>query len=818
MRVNLLYTTVSEPSHPRVFVSYSWDDKDHQTWVEELAARLTREGLDVTLDRWDAQPGDDLPFFMERSVRDSRFVVLICTPIYKTRFDERHGGVGYEAKVIVAEILLGLGNRKVIPVHRSGSWKEAAPSIVLGDIYVNLTGSPYKETAYKQLVDILHGRREIERPVGQLDGLFEGPSAAPALPVPSFLGRDEELRSLLAYLSAPDEQAVCVVVSGIGGVGKTALVRQLVATQAVRLFPEGAAWLDGSDLPFHLARAARRFGWSEETDPTPEQATRFLASQLHGRAALLVVDNFPVGANSAHIPIPGGKCRTLITTNAVGLLRDLDVPVETIRLGHWPLETCREYLRALVPRLVRESDADLDGLSRFVQGLPLAIRLIARALAGDRDQSAKDHLAKLEAEPLQTLDESVAGADRGVAATFLDAHRALSVGDQAVLRALGVCARETSKKFVAAVAGMNGSAAAAALNSLADVSLAEYRDGAKGPWGLHDVVRMFVRALPGSHDAQGAHLKMIYDHLQRHAHPTAHEALDDGIEEAIVAFEVLLSRAEHDEADMLLISIYPHLIRRGRYVVALDLAERLLARLPLGHPSMARWLGNLGICQYRLDDVLRALDCHQRALVLNHSLGQLFGEADNLGNLGNCYSRLGEISKAIDFHQRALTIDVKLENLEGQSVHFGNLGNCYSRLGEISKAIDFHQRALTIDAKLENLEGQARHLGNVGNCYSTLGEISKAIDLFQRALALAKRVGTLDDHIGALVGLGNCYLSEGSQKDVQKGGDYYQEAITLSEKSGRSEGRASVLVNLGNSYAERGISRRRWTSFNVPWH
>jgi hypothetical protein len=56
---------------PKAFVSYSWDDEPHTHWVEALANRLRGDGVDVTLDRWDLQPGDRLPAFMDRAVREN---------------------------------------------------------------------------------------------------------------------------------------------------------------------------------------------------------------------------------------------------------------------------------------------------------------------------------------------------------------------------------------------------------------------------------------------------------------------------------------------------------------------------------------------------------------------------------------------------------------------------------------------------------------------------------------------------------------------------------------------------------------------------
>jgi hypothetical protein len=53
--------------------------------------------VNVTLDQWDLQPGDQLPAFMERSVRDNDYVIIVCTPTYADRSNRRRGGVGTKA-------------------------------------------------------------------------------------------------------------------------------------------------------------------------------------------------------------------------------------------------------------------------------------------------------------------------------------------------------------------------------------------------------------------------------------------------------------------------------------------------------------------------------------------------------------------------------------------------------------------------------------------------------------------------------------------------------------------------------------------------
>jgi hypothetical protein len=113
---------------PSAFVSYSWDSDTHKAWVKDLAARLRADGIDVTLDHWSLAPGDQLPAFMEAAVRANDFVLIVCTPRYRDRSDQRMGGVGYEGDIMTAEVMAKRDHRKFIPILRSGEWDAASPS------------------------------------------------------------------------------------------------------------------------------------------------------------------------------------------------------------------------------------------------------------------------------------------------------------------------------------------------------------------------------------------------------------------------------------------------------------------------------------------------------------------------------------------------------------------------------------------------------------------------------------------------------------------------------------------------------------------
>jgi hypothetical protein len=168
--------------NPTVFISYSWDDERHKEWVRDLAARMRSDGIDVKLDQWEAVPGDQLPKFMEQSIRENDFVLVICTSNYKRKSDNREGGVGYEGDIMTAEVHTTGNHRKFIPVMRRGPWIDASPSWLLGKYHVDLTGEPYGDKDYDDLLATLYGRREKAPPLGPIPAKYQ--IVLPAAPTP----------------------------------------------------------------------------------------------------------------------------------------------------------------------------------------------------------------------------------------------------------------------------------------------------------------------------------------------------------------------------------------------------------------------------------------------------------------------------------------------------------------------------------------------------------------------------------------------------------------------------------------------------------
>lgn len=96
---------------PKCFISYSWDSPSHKDWVRLLSEKLHQNGVYTYLDQWDVSLGAQLPKFMEKSIRESDFVLLVCTSKFAAKADAGQGGVGYEKNIVTCVF------RRIVTTH-----------------------------------------------------------------------------------------------------------------------------------------------------------------------------------------------------------------------------------------------------------------------------------------------------------------------------------------------------------------------------------------------------------------------------------------------------------------------------------------------------------------------------------------------------------------------------------------------------------------------------------------------------------------------------------------------------------------------------
>jgi hypothetical protein len=353
----------------------------------------------------------------------------------------------------------------------------------------------------------------------------------PAADYDVLVGRGPQLAHLFALLRG---QRQVVLLTGIGGVGKTALAYEAVrrlrqpwrlwlprfervvwsSAKMVKFGPSGMAATErtGYDLNSLLNDLIRQTDAPISFDAVEQGKRDQVAAYLARRRILLVVDNLDtiadalLGTETAAqrervfltfcqlvIALLGVRCRLLITsryrfapTEAVTLdLPGLDAPA-TRRLAQ------REERRLAVVNIVNASPEELSELFRLTGGVPLMIKLVVGIC---QHQPVAVALASLSAVASRPVEE-------GYAYIFDTAWKLLSAAAQRTLIALTTYAPETGGEYRQAAQLLDEPAAAFAdaVRELQQMSLVEaVGRGTAGTWlQLHQLTHTYVERVLGS--------------------------------------------------------------------------------------------------------------------------------------------------------------------------------------------------------------------------------------------------------------------------------------------------------------------------------
>jgi len=152
----------------KVFISYSWGDKEHQDWIVNLGTRLMNDNVDVVLDRWSLQDGHDIHSFMEGMVRSQDIfrVLIVSNAKYKEKADQREGGVGTETQIITPNIYSNQKQAKFIPIvlERDEYGNPYLPIYLSSRKYIDFSKVENFEDSYEELLRNIFEAPAIPKP------------------------------------------------------------------------------------------------------------------------------------------------------------------------------------------------------------------------------------------------------------------------------------------------------------------------------------------------------------------------------------------------------------------------------------------------------------------------------------------------------------------------------------------------------------------------------------------------------------------------------------------------------------------------------
>jgi hypothetical protein len=142
-----------------VFVSYSHDSVEHVQRVLELANRLRSDGVDCVLDQYEESPPEGWPRWMDKKIRESKYVIMLCTKPYFQRvmgIEEAGKGLGvrWEGNLIYQHLYnAGTINNRFVAVTLEAGHHVFIPTPIQGATYYDLSTPTGYDDLYRRLTD-----------------------------------------------------------------------------------------------------------------------------------------------------------------------------------------------------------------------------------------------------------------------------------------------------------------------------------------------------------------------------------------------------------------------------------------------------------------------------------------------------------------------------------------------------------------------------------------------------------------------------------------------------------------------------------------
>lgn len=681
-----------DPIH--VFLVEASEDEALGAELKKHLATLRRDRINL----WrmcDIQAGQDHASAVERHI-DEAHLILILVSAGSLASDLCHG-ITTAALARQHE-----GDVRVIPVLAAAcDWRPT----LLGDLDplprngLPVTSWPNHAEAWDDVVrgirlelDCHRGSGVVDtmaQPAGRTnDGSVVGACLPPSNLPPRrvFVGREDAIRAIDEVLAEPDCATISQVsVSGLGGIGKTALALEYAYRHRSR-YPGGIWWLSAegppieamgrlaSTLRVHAAEPVRGALGALRPDTCAEDVARAIreALQNHDEPTLLVLDN--VSATGFRDLIPAGRAKVLITTQDARFALGRAVPLGVL---------LRSDAIALAQGIAGKpaSPAEAEALERVILeelgSLPIGVELAARAV----EQWLGSWLAyerQLREGMERLLDDSdlYRDYDRGVfAALDMSIQRcSAETPEQKLLWSVAAFAPEpVAVAWAALVAGLDPEdlVAAKALAALRNLGLVTI-DVERQIMAMHRLVHRRVRARAELERAEEWRavrrdsVELVTRWLEIMLNPTRMAEIDRHrahIDEALGA----AAQAGDDRSWVDLANILGrHLQNRAAFAEAQSLFEEGLRKAEALEPAdprlIAGTVSNLGALFWASGRSVEALPHFQRSLSMSEALYPATHPelARNLGNLGLVLRNLGRPVEALAMLDRAAEVAEKV--------------------------------------------------------------------------------------------------------------------------------------------------------------
>jgi tetratricopeptide (TPR) repeat protein/CHAT domain-containing protein len=261
------------------------------------------------------------------------------------------------------------------------------------------------------------------------------------------------------------------------------------------------------------------------------------------------------------------------------------------------------------------------------------------------------------------------------------------------------------------------------------------------------------------------------------------------------AFELMMESEDFETSATILVTAHPMLARCATAGYVEKQYRSLLDKT--APPVTAKVRHGLGICLQYQSKYDEAMAQFRQSLQIKQRLEDRSGAAASIHQIGNLHMLRGEYDDALKMFEQSREIDEALDNRPGLAISLQQLGTIHYVRNEYEAALKDYQQSLKIKEELGNREGMATTLHQIGMVHEDCGDYQNALKEYERSLRIKQ---ALDDRAGiakTLHQIGNIYYFSSKYEAALES---YRRSLKIKEDLNDRPGLAKSLIQIGNLY------------------
>lgn len=248
---------------------------------------------------------------------------------------------------------------------------------------------------------------------------------------------------------------------------------------------------------------------------------------------------------------------------------------------------------------------------------------------------------------------------------------------------------------------------------------------------------------------------------------------------------------------------FNYLHMHGRWQVALVLLQlqEQAQRQRGDSKSAGATFHRLGILAADMGRLQEAEHYYQQALALRRAAGDLAGEGEILNDLALLAERLGNLETAERSYQQALALRQQAGSLAGVAETLNNLGMLEKLRGRLAESTHYLEQALIARRQAGDRPGEGATLNNLGLLARERGHLKEAQDYLEQALRIRREQGHRPGEAATLNNLGLIKELFGLHEEARS---YFEQAVDLCHDMGYRRGEGASLNSLGRVAHKQG--------------